>query len=51
LAQVLGRDYKNVSHDVALLEELGLIEFKRPRGGGKKVPELSYHRIEFAIVL
>jgi predicted transcriptional regulator len=57
LAELLGRDYKNVSEDVALLSELGLIELTSPRGqksaakGGRKAPRLCYSAIECAISL
>lgn len=39
LADQLGRDYKNVSEDIALLEQLGLVACTEREGrGGPKTP-------------
>lgn len=52
LADQLGRDYKNVSADVALLEQLGLIVREERSGrGGPKTPTVPYDEIRVTIAL
>ncbi len=52
LADQLGRDYKNVSEDVNLLGQLGLIELEEQGGRGKpKAPTLPYDEIRVTIAL
>ena len=52
LAKIVNRDVKNVSADLAILEELGLVELKRtktPRG--KVKPTVSYDSINLDIAV
>ena len=52
LAKIVRRDVKNVSADLAILEELGLVELKRtktPRG--KVKPTVSYDSINLDIAV
>ena len=52
LAKIVKRDVKNVSTDLAILEELGLVELKRtktPRG--KVKPTVSYDTINLDIAV
>ncbi len=52
LASLVGRDYKNVNTDVALLERLGLIGLERRRGKGRaRAPTLPYDEIRVTIHL
>lgn len=52
LAARLGRDYKNVSDDIACLRQLGLVETKERGGkGGPKVPAVPYDEIRVTIAL
>jgi predicted transcriptional regulator len=52
LADQLGRDYKNVSEDVNLLGQLGLIELEEQGGRGKpQAPTLPYDEIRVTIAL
>jgi predicted transcriptional regulator len=52
LAQLLGRDYKNVSDDVALFGRLGLITLKTVAGKGKALaPTVPYDEIRVTIDL
>ncbi len=52
LAKILERDVKNVSADLAILEELGLVELKKtktPRG--KVKPTVAYDAINLDIAV
>ena len=52
LARLVGRDYKNVSTDIALLERLGLIRLEH--GGEKtkaRTPIMPYDEIRVTIDL
>lgn len=52
LAGLVGRDYKNVSTDVALLERLGLVELTASGGKGKpQTPTVPYDEIRVTIDL
>jgi predicted transcriptional regulator len=52
LAQRLGRDYKNVSGDVGLLERLGLVSLENRGGkGGARAPVVPYDEIQVTIGL
>jgi predicted transcriptional regulator len=52
LAGAAGRDYKNVSSDVALLERLGLVRLKASRGKGRaQAPTVPYDEIRVTIDL
>ncbi len=52
LASVVGRDYKNVSADVALLERLGVVRLSAGRGKGKpRKPTIPYDEIRVTIDL
>jgi len=52
LAMRLGRDYKNVSTDVALLERLGLVTLATSGNNGKaQVPAVPYDEIHVTIDL
>ena len=52
LADQLGRDYKNVSADVNLLRQLGLVELEERGGrGGPKIPLVPYDEIQVTIAL
>jgi len=52
LANLLGRDYKNVNDDVALLRQLGLVELEARGGrGGAKTPVVPYDEIHVTINL
>lgn len=52
LADLTGRDYKNVSEDIALLEQLGLVEMEERGGrGGAKAPVVPYDEIQVTIDL
>ena len=52
LADLLGRNYKNVSADVDLLRQLGLVELEEQGGrGGAKVPVVPYDEIHVTITL
>jgi predicted transcriptional regulator len=52
LAQLLGRDYKNVSDDVALFGRLGLVTLKSVAGKGKApAPTVPYDEIRVTIDL
>ena len=52
LAKIVGRDYKNVSNDVALLERLGLVSLAPPAGRGRaQIPTMPYDQIHVTIDL
>lgn len=52
LARLLGRDYKNVSDDVALFGRLGLVTLKSVAGKGKALaPSVPYDEIRVTIDL
>jgi predicted transcriptional regulator len=52
LASRIERDYKNVSTDVELLRQLGLVELEEREGrGGPKVPTVPYDEIHVTIAL
>jgi predicted transcriptional regulator len=52
LASLGGRDYKNVSADVALLERLGVVRLSAGRGKGKpRKPAVPYDEIRVTIDL
>ena len=52
LAKIVKRDVKNVSADLAILEELGLVELKRTRTPrGKVKPTVSYDSITLDIAV
>lgn len=52
LAGLVGRDYKNVSTDLALLERLGLVGLQRGRGKGRaQMPTVPYDEIRVTIDL
>ena len=52
LAELLKRDYKNVSTDVTLLERLGLLKLKASgRKGSAQAPSLLYDEIQVTIDL
>lgn len=52
LADQLGRNYKNVSADIALLEQLGLVACEERGGrGGPKTPTVPYDEIRVTIAL
>lgn len=52
LANHVGRDYKNVSEDIDLLKQLGLVELEEREGrGGPKAPTVPYDEIQVTIAL
>ena len=52
LANQVGRDYKNVSEDLNLLRQLGLVELETREGrGGPKAPIVPYDEIHITIAL
>lgn len=52
LAGLVGRDYKNVSTDIALLERLGVVNLERRRGRGEaQAPTVPYDEIRVTIDL
>jgi predicted transcriptional regulator len=52
LAGLLGRNYKNVSGDIDLLERLGLVTLAPRRGkGGAHAPSVPYEQIHVTIDL
>lgn len=52
LANLLHRDYKNVSEDITLLRQLSLVELgKREGRGGAKAPTVPYDEIHVTIAL
>lgn len=52
LARFSERDMKAIVTDVAILEELGLVEIKRKKAGRKEsVPTVRYDRIELEIAV
>jgi predicted transcriptional regulator len=52
LAGLLGRDYKNVSTDVALLDRLGLVRLEAKGGKGRaQAPTVPYDEIQVTIDL
>ena len=52
LARLSDRDMKAIVTDVAILEELGLIEVKRKKVGRKEsVPTVGYDKIELEIAV
>jgi predicted transcriptional regulator len=52
LAGIVGRDYKNVSNDVTMLQRLGLVSVGKPGGKGRaQVPTVPYDEIHVTIDL
>ena len=52
LAGLLGRDYKNVSTDITLLERLGLVKLSAKGGRGRaQTPSVPYDEIQVTIDL
>lgn len=52
LAKLLGRDRKNVTEDIKMLEAVGLIERKAAKGGKEKVGlVVDYDRIQMDIAV
>jgi len=52
LAELVGRDYKNVSTDIALLERLGLVSLASRTGKGRaQAPSVPYDEIHVTIDL
>jgi predicted transcriptional regulator len=52
LAKLVGRDLKNVSADLALLRQLGLVEFVDSKGhGNARTPVVPYDEIDITIDL
>ena len=52
LAELLGRDYKNVSTDITLLERLGLVRLGARSGKGRaQAPTVPYDEIHVTIDL
>jgi predicted transcriptional regulator len=52
LAELVGRDYKNVSTDVALLERLGVVSLEARRGKGRaQTPTVLYDELHVTIDL
>ena len=52
LAGLLGRDYKNVSTDITLLERLGLVRLEAKGGKGRaQAPTVPYDEIQVTIDL
>jgi predicted transcriptional regulator len=52
LAELLGRDYKNASTDIALLQHLGLVKLTARGGKGKpQTPTVPYDEIHVTIDL
>ena len=47
LAQILGRDYKNVYKDAIVLEKAGFLEFRKE--GRTLIPEVPYDEIDIKI--
>jgi predicted transcriptional regulator len=52
LATLIGRDYKNVSTDITLLERLGLVRLEAGSGKGRaQTPTVPYDEIQVTIDL
>lgn len=52
LARLVGRDLKNVSEDLTLLHQLGLVEFAAGEGhGNARAPVVPYDEIDLTIDL
>lgn len=52
LAGLIGRDYKNVSTDITLLERLGLVKLEASSGRGRaQTPTVPYDEIQVTIDL
>jgi predicted transcriptional regulator len=52
LAGLLGRDYKNVSTDITMLERLGLVRLEAKAGKGRaQAPTVPYDEIQITIDL
>jgi len=52
LARLLGRDYKNVSTDITMLERLGLVRLEAKGGVGRaRTPTVPYDEIQVTIDL
>ncbi len=52
LARFIGRDLKNVSEDLAILRQVGLVEFTAAGGhGNARTPVVPYDQIEITIDL
>src|SRR5262245_44170662 len=49
LAEQVGRNIKNVSQDLALLSQLGLVELKETRRGVPQTPILPYDEIDLNV--
>ncbi|MGQ3683583.1 MAG: HVO_A0114 family putative DNA-binding protein [Candidatus Loosdrechtia sp.] len=52
LARLSGRDIKSIVTDIAILEELGLVDMKRKRAGRKEsMPVVDYNQINLEIAV
>jgi predicted transcriptional regulator len=51
LAGSIGRDYKNVSTDITLLERLGLVKLAASDQGRAQIPTVPYDEIQVTITL
>ncbi len=52
LAEMVGRDYKNVSTDIAMLERIGLVNLQARGGKGRaQTPRVPYDEIQVTIDL
>lgn len=52
LARLSGRDIKSIVIDIALLEELGLVDMKRKREGRREsIPTVDYNKINLEIAV
>lgn len=54
LAKIVGRDLKNVQHDLQILERHGLVRMTRSRGTGKrkvKIPRAMFGAIQLKIAI
>ena len=52
LSRLAGRDTKNISQDLRLLENLGLVSIKKEKTGRKEVsPSVDYDAIELMIAV
>ena len=52
LAQVLGRDLKNINDDLAILANIGLVELRKTTKGRKKaIPSVTVDKIQVEIAI
>ncbi len=51
LAQLTGRNVKNVAEDLALLSSLGLVEMERRGSGKRKAPRVGYETLAVEVHL